>query len=176
MSCEYTSLSSSSKQRKEHKIHGSIKLCWFPVQKSSSNALTRRFTPQNLLSFTNLKQIYPHFCFTWGFFYSSAMSIESSSSDVNIKGIPTHGGRYVQYNVYGNLFEVSRKYVPPIRPVGRGAYGIVWLVPFTPFICAQLGQKWWNFELGCDWPCLGFSKTWRKLRSFCVWMWSSTFF
>ncbi|KAJ0739940.1 putative mitogen-activated protein kinase [Helianthus annuus] len=38
----------------------------------------------------------------------------------------THSGRYVQYNVYGNLFEVSRKYVPPIRPVGRGAYGIVW--------------------------------------------------
>ncbi|KAJ0914351.1 putative mitogen-activated protein kinase CMGC-MAPK family [Helianthus annuus] len=37
----------------------------------------------------------------------------------------THSGRYVQYNVYGNLFEVSRKYVPPIRPVGRGAYGIV---------------------------------------------------
>ncbi|GAB2291035.1 Mitogen-activated protein kinase 11 [Dionaea muscipula] len=42
-----------------------------------------------------------------------------------IKGILTHGGRYVQYNLYGNLFEVSRKYVPPIRPVGRGAYGIV---------------------------------------------------
>ncbi|KAL3517201.1 hypothetical protein ACH5RR_024103 [Cinchona calisaya] len=39
--------------------------------------------------------------------------------------VPTHGGRYVQYNVYGNLFEVSRKYVPPIRPLGRGAYGIV---------------------------------------------------
>ncbi|XP_011023289.1 PREDICTED: mitogen-activated protein kinase homolog MMK2 [Populus euphratica] len=48
-----------------------------------------------------------------------------SGGDPNIKGIPTHGGRYVQYNVYGNLFEVSRKYVPPIRPVGRGAYGIV---------------------------------------------------
>ncbi|MBA0603838.1 hypothetical protein Gorai_002057, partial [Gossypium raimondii] len=42
-----------------------------------------------------------------------------------IKGIPTHGGRYVLYNVYGNHFEVSRKYAPPIRPVGRGAYGIV---------------------------------------------------
>ncbi|OMP00358.1 hypothetical protein COLO4_12757 [Corchorus olitorius] len=55
------------------------------------------------------------------------MSIESStgSGEHSIKGIPTHGGRYVQYNVYGNLFEVSRKYVPPIRPVGRGAYGIV---------------------------------------------------
>lgn len=43
----------------------------------------------------------------------------------NINGVPTHGGRYMQYNVYGNLFEVSRKYVP-IKPVGRGAYGIVW--------------------------------------------------
>ncbi|KAL6569549.1 Mitogen-activated protein kinase 11 [Orobanche minor] len=57
------------------------------------------------------------------------MSVESSSGSGdhgghNIKGVPTHGGRYVQYNVYGNLFEVSRKYIP-IRPVGRGAYGIV---------------------------------------------------
>uniref|UniRef100_A0A7N0R894 Protein kinase domain-containing protein n=1 Tax=Kalanchoe fedtschenkoi TaxID=63787 RepID=A0A7N0R894_KALFE len=43
----------------------------------------------------------------------------------NIKGTPTHGGKYVQYNVYGSLFEVSRKYVPPIRPVGRGACGMV---------------------------------------------------
>ncbi|XP_061995668.1 mitogen-activated protein kinase homolog MMK2 [Rosa rugosa] len=49
----------------------------------------------------------------------------ASGADHNIRGVPTHGGRYVQYNVYGNLFEVSRKYVPPIRPVGRGAYGIV---------------------------------------------------
>ncbi|XP_019052834.1 PREDICTED: mitogen-activated protein kinase homolog NTF6-like, partial [Nelumbo nucifera] len=37
----------------------------------------------------------------------------------------THGGRYVQYNVSGYLFEVSAKYVPPTQPVGRGAYGIV---------------------------------------------------
>lgn len=43
-----------------------------------------------------------------------------------IKGVVTHGGRYVQYNVHGNLLEVSRKYVPPIRPIGSGAYGIVW--------------------------------------------------
>ncbi|KAB1219480.1 hypothetical protein CJ030_MR3G012276 [Morella rubra] len=53
------------------------------------------------------------------------MDASSGSVEHNIRGIPTHGGRYVQYNVYGNLFEVSRKYVPPIRPVGRGAYGIV---------------------------------------------------
>lgn len=42
-----------------------------------------------------------------------------------IKAVLSHGGRYVQYNIYGNLFEVSNKYVPPLRPVGRGAYGIV---------------------------------------------------
>lgn len=50
-----------------------------------------------------------------------------------MRGVPTHGGRYVQYNLYGNLFEVSSKYVPPLRPVGRGAYGIVWLVLLSPF-------------------------------------------
>jgi len=49
--------------------------------------------------------------------------------EAQIKGTHTHGGRYVQYNVYGNLFEVSAKYVPPIRPVGRGACGIIWCVP-----------------------------------------------
>ncbi|XXG76530.1 hypothetical protein AAC387_Pa08g0863 [Persea americana] len=50
----------------------------------------------------------------------------SASAEGPIKGVITHGGRYVRYNVYGNLFEVSTKYVPPLRPVGRGAYGIVW--------------------------------------------------
>ncbi|KAJ8632631.1 hypothetical protein MRB53_025967 [Persea americana] len=49
----------------------------------------------------------------------------SASAEGPIKGVITHGGRYVRYNVYGNLFEVSTKYVPPLRPVGRGAYGIV---------------------------------------------------
>lgn len=49
-----------------------------------------------------------------------------------IQGMATHGGRYVLYNVYGNLFEVASKYAPPIRPIGRGAYGIVWCVPPLP--------------------------------------------
>ncbi|CAK9141939.1 unnamed protein product [Ilex paraguariensis] len=59
------------------------------------------------------------------------MSMEMSSASqpastaANIEGVLTHGGRYVRYNVYGNLFEVSCKYVPPIRPIGRGAFGIV---------------------------------------------------
>ncbi|KAG8391869.1 hypothetical protein BUALT_Bualt01G0231800 [Buddleja alternifolia] len=42
----------------------------------------------------------------------------------NIKLVPTHGGRYTQYNAYGHLFEVSRKY-NPLRLVGRGVYGII---------------------------------------------------
>lgn len=59
------------------------------------------------------------------------------------KGVPTYGGRYVQYNIMGNLFEVSATYVPPINPVGRGAYGIVWYYsPFTfqalPFLCIRI--------------------------------------
>ncbi|CAN1237351.1 Mitogen-activated protein kinase 4, partial [Linum grandiflorum] len=49
----------------------------------------------------------------------------SSTTSSNVRGTQTYAGRYVQYNVYGNLFEVSRKYVHPLRPVGRGAYGIV---------------------------------------------------
>ncbi|KAK4488315.1 hypothetical protein RD792_004071 [Penstemon davidsonii] len=58
------------------------------------------------------------------------MGPESSSSSVlsskpNFSGVLTHGGKYVQYNLYGNLFEVPTKYVPPLRPLGRGAYGLV---------------------------------------------------
>lgn len=41
------------------------------------------------------------------------------------RGIPLYGGKYVQYNILGNLFQVSSKYVPPLQPIGRGAYGIV---------------------------------------------------
>ncbi|VFQ91458.1 unnamed protein product [Cuscuta campestris] len=44
---------------------------------------------------------------------------------LDINGVPIHGGKYTQYNVLGNLFEVPSKYVPPIQPVGRGAYGMV---------------------------------------------------
>lgn len=52
--------------------------------------------------------------------------MEESEGVREVKGVPTHDGRYTQYNVLGNLFEVSAKYLPPIQPVGRGAYGIVW--------------------------------------------------
>lgn len=46
-------------------------------------------------------------------------------NEVTETGIPTYDGKYVQYNILGNLFQVSANYVPPIQPVGRGAYGIV---------------------------------------------------
>ncbi|WCJ41104.1 mitogen-activated protein kinase 3 [Euphorbia peplus] len=39
--------------------------------------------------------------------------------------VPSHGGLFVQYNIFGNQFEVTSKYRPPIMPIGRGAYGIV---------------------------------------------------
>ena len=61
-----------------------------------------------------------------------AMDSSGGGGGAQIRGMATHGGRYVLYNVYGNLFEVSSKYAPPIRPIGRGAYGIVWCVPSTP--------------------------------------------
>nr|KYP58641.1 Mitogen-activated protein kinase 4 [Cajanus cajan] len=56
---------------------------------------------------------------------SSSSAAASASGDARIKRVLTHGGKYAQYNVYGNLFEVSSKYVPPIRPIGRGVNGIV---------------------------------------------------
>lgn len=40
--------------------------------------------------------------------------------------VATHGGQFIQYNIFGNLFEITTKYRHPIMPIGRGAYGIVW--------------------------------------------------
>ncbi|XWS71774.1 hypothetical protein CRYUN_Cryun03dG0167600 [Craigia yunnanensis] len=39
--------------------------------------------------------------------------------------IHTHGGQFIKYYIYGNSFEITSKYRPPIMPIGRGAYGIV---------------------------------------------------
>ncbi|KAG8387738.1 hypothetical protein BUALT_Bualt02G0052600 [Buddleja alternifolia] len=39
--------------------------------------------------------------------------------------VATHGGQFIQYNIFGNMFEITSKYRPPIMPIGRGAYGIV---------------------------------------------------
>ncbi|XP_057762352.1 mitogen-activated protein kinase homolog MMK2-like [Arachis stenosperma] len=49
----------------------------------------------------------------------------AGADEGNITGVRTHGGRYVKYNLYGKFFELPAKYVPPIRPIGRGAYGLV---------------------------------------------------
>ncbi|XP_022730237.1 mitogen-activated protein kinase homolog NTF6-like [Durio zibethinus] len=51
--------------------------------------------------------------------------MENEAIAVDLRRIPTYDGRYVRYNILGDIFEVSSKYVPPIYPVGRGAYGIV---------------------------------------------------
>ncbi len=59
---------------------------------------------------------------------SSAMDLTEGGACV--AGVSTHDGHYTHYNIFGNFFEVSAKYVPPIRPIGRGAYGIVWYVFF----------------------------------------------
>ena len=45
----------------------------------------------------------------------------------------SHGGRFIQYNIFGNVFEVTAKYKPPIMPIGKGAYGIVWFVSLFHF-------------------------------------------
>lgn len=39
--------------------------------------------------------------------------------------VATHGGQFIRYNIFGNEFEITNKYRPPIMPIGRGAYGIV---------------------------------------------------
>lgn len=42
-----------------------------------------------------------------------------------IEGVPTHGGKFVEYIVNGNMFELPAKYKPPMSYIGRGAYGVV---------------------------------------------------
>lgn len=44
--------------------------------------------------------------------------------------VQTHGGQFICYDIFGSLFEITSKYRPPIIPIGRGAYGIVWYVYF----------------------------------------------
>ena len=52
------------------------------------------------------------------------------SGNGDFPAVPSHGGQFIQYNIFGNLFEITNKYRPPIMPIGRGAYGIVWYVVF----------------------------------------------
>ncbi|KAG7566408.1 Protein kinase domain [Arabidopsis suecica] len=43
----------------------------------------------------------------------------------DVPGTLSHDGRYIQYNLFGHIFELTAKYKPPIMPIGRGASGIV---------------------------------------------------
>ncbi|KAE8694920.1 Mitogen-activated protein kinase-like protein MMK1 [Hibiscus syriacus] len=43
-----------------------------------------------------------------------------------ITATPSHGVRFIQYNMLGNIFEVTAKCKPPIIPISKGAYGTVW--------------------------------------------------
>lgn len=51
--------------------------------------------------------------------------IAVAAGENGIGGLFTHGGRFLQYNLFGNLFDVTAKFRPPIKPISRGAYGIV---------------------------------------------------
>ena len=50
----------------------------------------------------------------------------SHQQQISIPATLSHGGKYIAYNIFGNIFEVTAKYKPPIMPIGKGAYGIVW--------------------------------------------------
>lgn len=52
--------------------------------------------------------------------------VNGGSQTSDFPAVQTYGGQFVQYNIFGNLFEITAKYRPPIMPIGRGAYGIVW--------------------------------------------------
>ncbi|PQQ03365.1 mitogen-activated protein kinase homolog MMK1 [Prunus yedoensis var. nudiflora] len=45
-----------------------------------------------------------------------------------VESIPatlSHGGRFIQYNIFGNVFEVTAKYKPPIMPIENERF-IIW--------------------------------------------------
>ncbi|XP_074591301.1 mitogen-activated protein kinase 1-like [Curcuma longa] len=55
----------------------------------------------------------------------NVMETSGGGAGYGIKATTTHGGRFIQYNIFENIFEVTAKYKPPIIPIGKGAYGIV---------------------------------------------------
>ena len=57
---------------------------------------------------------------------SSTDNSQPPQQKISIPATLSHGGRFIQYNIFGNVFEVTAKYKPPIMPIGKGAYGIVW--------------------------------------------------
>lgn len=73
-------------------------------------------------------------------------TMENDYTAVEINGLPTYDGRYILYNVLGNLFEVSAKYAPSIQPVGRGAYAIVWYFFSSSFVF-RFASKFFDYIL-----------------------------
>lgn len=60
--------------------------------------------------------------------------------------VQTHGGQFISYDIFGSLFEITSKYRPPIIPIGRGAYGIVWYVLFLlEFLLLISGNRSFDF-------------------------------
>lgn len=49
------------------------------------------------------------------------MKNESQISLIQVKGIPTHGGKYNRYKILGNLFVIPSTYAPPVTLDVRGA-------------------------------------------------------
>ncbi|KAM7465904.1 hypothetical protein LguiB_013466 [Lonicera macranthoides] len=66
---------------------------------------------------------------------------------LNLNLIPIRKGKErkgkTRYNLLGDLFEVSSKYIPPIQPVGRGAYNMFGNPPPPPplHICGEFTIK-----------------------------------
>ncbi|KAF6150533.1 hypothetical protein GIB67_030334 [Kingdonia uniflora] len=57
---------------------------------------------------------------------SSYTSMADTVANFNdFPAVTTSDGQFIQYNIFGNMFEVTSKYRSPIMPIGRGAYGIV---------------------------------------------------
>lgn len=55
---------------------------------------------------------------------------DSGAGNEKIPASPSDDGLFIQYNIFGNIFEVTCKYKPPVLPIGKGAYGIVWYPSF----------------------------------------------
>lgn len=95
--------------------------------------------------------------------------------------VVTHRGRYLQYNIFNNLFEITSKYQPPIMPIGRGAYGIVWypislthnfLVNSCSFYFFPSKTYNWKIIDSFWWTWIGYYEAkylWSNLDRFAMW-------
>lgn len=44
-----------------------------------------------------------------------------ATGNEKIPASPIHGGLFIEYNIFGNIFEVTCNYKPPLLPIGKGA-------------------------------------------------------